>query len=60
MAIGISEAGEQNFLDLFEGNIELYMSVLNSFSGKTPGVLDSLRNVSQAALADYTDNIIYE
>jgi HPt (histidine-containing phosphotransfer) domain-containing protein len=57
MAIGISGVDEQSFLDLFEGNMELYVSILSTFVGKIPGVLNSLRNVSQATLADYTNTI---
>jgi HPt (histidine-containing phosphotransfer) domain-containing protein len=57
MAIGIPGEDEQGFLDLFEGDMELYVTILSTFVGKTPGVLTSLRNVSQATLADYTNNI---
>jgi HPt (histidine-containing phosphotransfer) domain-containing protein len=57
MAIGIPGIDEKSFLDLFEGNMELYVSVLGAFVGKIPGVLTSLRNVSQATLADYTITI---
>jgi HPt (histidine-containing phosphotransfer) domain-containing protein len=57
MAIGIPGVDEQIFIDLFEGNTELYVFVLQTFVGKTPTVLNSLRNVSQATLADYTNNI---
>jgi HPt (histidine-containing phosphotransfer) domain-containing protein len=57
MAIGIPGVDEQSFADLFEGDTALYVSILSSFVGKTPGVLNSLRNVSQATLADYTNNI---
>jgi HPt (histidine-containing phosphotransfer) domain-containing protein len=57
MAIGIPGVDEQSFLDLFEGNMELYVSILSTFVRKIPGVLASLRNVSQATLADYTNTI---
>jgi HPt (histidine-containing phosphotransfer) domain-containing protein len=57
MAIGIPGVDEQIFADLFEGDTALYVSILSSFVGKTPGVLNSLRKVSQATLADYTNNI---
>jgi HPt (histidine-containing phosphotransfer) domain-containing protein len=57
MAIGIPGVDEQIFIELFEGNAELYMFVLQTFVGKTPGVLNNLRNVSQATLADYINNI---
>jgi HPt (histidine-containing phosphotransfer) domain-containing protein len=57
MAIGILGVDEQGFADLFEGDIGLYESIASSFVGKTPGVLNSLRNVSQATLADYTNKI---
>jgi HPt (histidine-containing phosphotransfer) domain-containing protein len=57
MAIGITGVDEKIFLDLFEGDKELFTSILSSFVGKTPGVLTSLRNVSQAALGDYANNI---
>jgi HPt (histidine-containing phosphotransfer) domain-containing protein len=57
MAIGISGVDEQRFIDLFEGNMELYVSILHAFVGKTPAQLNKMRNVSQATLADYTNNI---
>jgi HPt (histidine-containing phosphotransfer) domain-containing protein len=57
MTIGIPGVDEQKFVSLFEGDTELYMSVLRSFTEKTPGVMDKLRNVSQAALPAYIDNI---
>jgi HPt (histidine-containing phosphotransfer) domain-containing protein len=57
MAIGISGVDEQIFADLFEGDTALFVSIASSFVGKTPGVLNSLRKVSQATLADYTNNI---
>jgi HPt (histidine-containing phosphotransfer) domain-containing protein len=57
MKIGIYGVDEEGFAELFEGNMELYVSILKSFVGKTPGVINSLRNVSQATLADYFTNI---
>jgi HPt (histidine-containing phosphotransfer) domain-containing protein len=57
MAIGISGVDEQSFLDLFDGDMELYVSILRSFVGKTPVTLNSLRNVSETTLADYANNV---
>jgi HPt (histidine-containing phosphotransfer) domain-containing protein len=57
MEIKIPGVDEQSLANLFEGDTELYMFVLRSFIGKTPTVLDKLRNVSQATLAEYTNNI---
>ncbi|MDR0302202.1 MAG: Hpt domain-containing protein [Treponema sp.] len=57
MVIGIPGVNDKIFLDLFDNDIELFSSVLQAFVGKTAGVLNSLRNVSQDTLADYTNNI---
>jgi hypothetical protein len=57
MAIGIPGVDEHIFLDLFEGNMELFVSVLRIFADKAPVTVDSLRNVSQATLPDYAINI---
>jgi HPt (histidine-containing phosphotransfer) domain-containing protein len=57
MAIGIPGINEQSFVNLFEGDMELYMFVLRTFVGKTPEVLNRLRGLSQATLPDYTNTI---
>jgi HPt (histidine-containing phosphotransfer) domain-containing protein len=57
MAVGIPGVDEQSFANLFEGDMELFVSILNTFIGKTPGVVNSLRTVSQATLGDYANKV---
>jgi HPt (histidine-containing phosphotransfer) domain-containing protein len=57
VAVGIPGVDEQSLLDLFEGNMALYKTVLGFFIEKAPAALDRLRNVSQDTLSDYTNNI---
>jgi HPt (histidine-containing phosphotransfer) domain-containing protein len=57
MVIGIPGVDEHNFQNIFEGDTELYVTILRIFTGKTPDVLASLRNVSQATLPDYLISI---
>jgi len=54
MTIGISGIDENIFQDLFEGDVDVFKSVLNTFIEKTPSVLNKLSNVSTETLADYT------
>jgi len=57
MPINIPGVDEEMYKDLFEDNSDLYITVLRSFVGKTPGVLNTLRTVSQETLADYANTI---
>jgi HPt (histidine-containing phosphotransfer) domain-containing protein len=57
MAIGIPGVNEGIFNDLFDGDEELFVSVLKSFEEKTPAVLNKLANVSKETLSDYANNI---
>jgi len=53
MALGIPGVDDGVFQELMDGDVDLYVSVLNSFISKTPSVLLKLKNVSNETLADY-------
>jgi len=57
MAIGIPEIDENIFQDLFEGDVEVFKSVLHSFIDKTPSVLTKLSAVTKETLADYATTV---
>jgi HPt (histidine-containing phosphotransfer) domain-containing protein len=57
MAIGIPEIDEGSFNDLYDGDEELYGSVLSSFISKTPSVLSKLSTFSNETLAAYADTV---
>jgi HPt (histidine-containing phosphotransfer) domain-containing protein len=57
MAIGIPGVDENNFNDLFDGDEELYASVVRSFVDKTPDVLSTLAKISNETLAAYATTI---
>ena len=57
MAIGIRGISEENFNDLFEGDEELFISVLRSFVNKTPSTLCILATVTPETLPDYAIRI---
>jgi HPt (histidine-containing phosphotransfer) domain-containing protein len=57
MAISIPGIDEGVFNDLFDGDEELYGSVLSSFVSKTPSVLSKLSEVSSETLPAYTDTV---
>ena len=44
-------------LDVFEGDVEDYISALHSFLKNTPAVIDKLRDVTEDALPGYAVNI---
>jgi len=53
MAIGVPGIDENIFQDLFEGDVDVFKSVLHSFIEKTPSVLNKLSAVTKENLADY-------
>ncbi|MDR2952431.1 MAG: Hpt domain-containing protein [Treponema sp.] len=57
MAIGIPGVDENGFDDLYDGDKELYVSVLHSFLDKTPSVLSKLAKVSNDTLPDYATTV---
>jgi HPt (histidine-containing phosphotransfer) domain-containing protein len=57
MTIGVPGVDENIFQDLFEGDVDVYKAVLQSFVEKTPSVLNKLANVSKETLADYAISV---
>jgi len=57
MAIGVPGVDEKIFLDLMDGDEELYMSVLSSYIEKTPAVLNKLAAVTNETLSDYATTV---
>jgi HPt (histidine-containing phosphotransfer) domain-containing protein len=55
--IGIRGINPDIALDLLDGDLEIYQSLLQTYIDDTPSVLEDLRNVSPETLADYTMNI---
>lgn len=44
-------------LELYGGEMDIFITVLNSFAENTPTIIDKLRNVSMESLPDYLINI---
>jgi HPt (histidine-containing phosphotransfer) domain-containing protein len=44
-------------LDLYDGEMDLYLSVLRSFLSNSLTVIDKLRNVSEESLHEYAINV---
>jgi HPt (histidine-containing phosphotransfer) domain-containing protein len=57
MAVDIKGVDKNVFNDLFDGDEELYVSVLQTFIDRTPSVLIKLATVSNETLPDYVNNI---
>jgi len=57
MAIGVPGIDESIFQDLFEGDVDVFKSVLHSFIEKTPSVLNKLSAVTKETLADYATTV---
>jgi HPt (histidine-containing phosphotransfer) domain-containing protein len=53
MPIEIPGIDEQTVLDLYDGDMEVYKTILCSFVSRIPAVLDIIRNVSPETLPDY-------
>jgi len=57
MAIGLKEIDENIFQELYEGDVDVFKSVLHSFIEKTPSVLNKLSAVTKENLADYATTV---
>ena len=57
MKINIPGVDEKRGLDLFEGDIDTYISILRSYVSSMPGSLDSIRSVSGEKLKEYTISV---
>ena len=57
MALNISGVDEGIFNDLMDGDEALYITILQSFVGKTPEVIKKLATVSKETLPEYANNI---
>jgi HPt (histidine-containing phosphotransfer) domain-containing protein len=57
MALNIPRVDEGSFNDLYDGDEEIYASVLESFISKTPSVLSKLATVTAENLKDYADTV---
>jgi len=53
MAIGLTGVDEAAFNDLFDGDEELFVTVLTTFVEKTPGSLAKLANPTKETLEEY-------
>jgi HPt (histidine-containing phosphotransfer) domain-containing protein len=57
MQLNLPGLNTEQGLDVFDGDMEDYLSALNSFIKNTPEVLDKLRSVTEENLSDYAINI---
>ena len=53
MTITIPAVDEQKGLELYSGDVSVYLSVLNAYVSYTPAIIDKLRNVSAETLPAY-------
>ena len=53
MTVQIPGIDAEKGLDLYDDDMEIYLSVLHSYISNTPAVLDKLRTVSAETLQDY-------
>ena len=56
MKIDIPGIDAEKGLDLYDDDIDIYLTVLRSYAANTPLVLDRLRKVTAETLNDYTAN----
>jgi len=57
MALNITGVSEETFNDLFDGDEELFLSILHTFVDRTPSVLSKIGSVSNETLPDYANLI---
>jgi HPt (histidine-containing phosphotransfer) domain-containing protein len=57
MSIEIPDINTETGLSLYDDDVELYKSILDSFISNIPAVLDKLRDVSSETLQEYKINI---
>jgi len=55
--INIQGIDTEKGLSLYDGDTELYLSVIRSYAVNTPAILDKLRNVTAENLRDYDINV---
>jgi HPt (histidine-containing phosphotransfer) domain-containing protein len=53
MPINIPGIDTQTVLDIYDGDMEIYKTILGSFVSRIPAVLDKIRDVSSETLPDY-------
>jgi len=57
MPIDIPGIDEQTVLDLYDGDMEVYKTILRSFVSRIPALVNKIRGVSSETLPDYLINI---
>jgi len=57
MQIQVPGIDPDTVLESFDGDMEIYITILRTFVEKIPALLDKIRTVSSATLADYAINI---
>ena len=57
MKIDIPGIDAEKGLDLYDDDLDIYLTVLRSYASNTPEVLDRLRQVSAETLKDYAANV---
>ena len=55
--IKIPGINSESALELLEGDTDIYLALLESFTESTPDILDSLRNVNKENLQEYAVNV---
>ena len=56
MKIDIPGIDTEKGLDLYDDDIDIYLTVLRSYAANTPAVLDRLRDVTAETIKDYAAN----
>ena len=56
MKIDIPGIDSEKGLDLYDDDLDIYLTVLRSYAANTPTVIDRLRKVSAETLKDYAAN----
>jgi len=57
MQIEIPGIDPETVLNTYDGDMEIYTTILHSFVSRIPALLDKIRNVSSETLPDYTIKI---
>ena len=57
MTIKIPGVDAKKGLDLYDGELDLYLTVLRSYADNIPVVLDKLRKVTAETLPNYADTV---
>jgi len=56
-AVNIPGINAEAGLDLYDGELDIYVTILQSFVKNTPGAIDKLRNVTADSLHAYEINV---